>query len=253
MEELRFLLYPLPLALIIMLLAGVFALRGSRIAGAIVLVVFVGLWALSTGPVSQMLVADLENRYPAMTAATAPEADAVVVLGGGVIPNLPPRVSPELGHAGDRLRMGFDLYAAERAPRIITTGSVHLQGPTGQTQAAAMAELLQRWGVPEGDIVARGDSETTYGDAQTVRRFAEREELDTLLLVTSALHMRRSVAVFESQGLRVLPVPANFEGMPERPWVWTTWLPDAYSLRLSSRVWHEHLGLLHYRMRGYVD
>jgi uncharacterized SAM-binding protein YcdF (DUF218 family) len=253
MESLRFLLYPLPLALIIMLLAAIFAARGSRIAGAVLVAAFVGLWALATEPVSQALRADLENRYPAMTAASAPEADAIVVLGGGVIPNLPPRVTPELGHAGDRLRMGFDLYAAERAPRIITTGEAHFAGPTGQTQAAAMAELLRRWGVPEADIIIRGDAETTHGDALTVRRVAEREGLDTLLLVTTALHMRRSVAVFESQGLRVLPVPANFEGMPERPRRWTEWLPNAHALWISSRVWHEHLGLWHYRMRGYVE
>lgn len=253
MTVIQYLLYPLPLALILVLLGALLWARGWRVGGVLLFAALAGLWALATEPVSQALRAQLENRYPAVAADEAPAADAIVVLGGGVAPALAPRVSPELRHAGDRLRMGFDLWAAGRAARIITTGGPHRAAPDGQTQAAAMAELLMRWGVPEADIIVRGDSATTYEDALTVRRVVEREGFDQVLLVTSALHMRRAQAVFDSQGVHVLPVPANFEGLHERPRHWSDWLPGAEALWISSRVWHEHAGLLYYRMRGRVE
>lgn len=253
MEELRLLLYPLPLGLIAILLGSVFMARGSRLGGFFWLIGVAGVWLLATEPVSHQLRSQLENQYPAIAAESVPRADAIVVLGGGVVPAMPPRLTAELGHAGDRLRMGFDLYRAERAPVMITTGDSLRAGPAGQSEAAAAAERLAAWGVPGADITTLSDSTTTREDALTVRRHAEREGLGRLILVTSALHMPRSMAVFEAEGLDVIPVPANFESRPEQPGHWSDWLPRARNLWLSTRVWHEHLGMLHYRQRGWVD
>lgn len=253
MEELRILLYPLPLGLLAILFGAIFMSRGSRLGALFWFVGVVGLWLLATEPVSQHLRGSLENQYPAIAAQSVPTADAIVVLGGGVVPAMAPRLNAELGHAGDRLRMGFDLYQAERAPRLITTGDTLRADRHGQSEAAAGAEVLMGWGVPEDDIVVRADSTSTHEDARTVRRHVDREGLGRLILVTSALHMPRSVAVFEAEGLDVIPVPANFESRPEQPSHWSDWLPRASNLWLSTRVWHEYLAMLHYRHRGWVD
>lgn len=253
MEELRVLLYPLPLAIIVILLGAFFMARGSRAGTIFVFAALIGLWILATEPVSQYLRSQLENQYPAVAAESVPEVDAIVILGGGVVSAMPPRVTPELGHAGDRVRMGFELYQAGRAPLIVTTGGAHRADAIGQSEAEATAALLQSWGVPEDDIVVRGESHSTYEDALAVRRVVELRDIDRVLLVTSAMHMPRSVGVFTGRGINVVPVPANFEGRPDQPGQWTDWIPSAEPLWISTRAWHEYLGTLHYRMRGWVE
>ena len=72
-----------------------------------------------------------------------------------------------------------------------------------------------------------------------------------VLLVTSAFHMRRAQALFEREGLTVLPFPVDFQA--RGAWggsIWRDpllWLPQARSLEDSSRALRELLGRAVYR------
>jgi uncharacterized SAM-binding protein YcdF (DUF218 family) len=61
-----------------------------------------------------------------------------------------------------------------------------------------------------------------------------------ILLVTSALHMRRAAALFESQGFLVTPAPTDHEARTRFSTV--DWLPDAEALDGSARAFKEILG-----------
>ena len=242
MSALNVLIYPLPVALVLLLLGFVLRARAPRVGLVLITVAVAGLWPLATEPVSHHLRAQLEGQHAPLAPTEAPSADAIVILGGGTVPTIPPRLTPGLGHAGDRVRMGYELHAAGRAPLVITTGGAHREDPMGQSEAAAAAELLERWGVPRNAIVARGNSETTREDALTVRSAIEGVPVERLLLVTSAMHMPRAVALFEHLNMEVIPAPANFELRETRPLHWSDWVPSARSLWLSTRVWHEYVG-----------
>jgi uncharacterized SAM-binding protein YcdF (DUF218 family) len=55
------------------------------------------LWLWSTPAFSDWIRAGLEQRYPPSTLDGLPEADAIVVLGGGTEPAAPPeRLDPNL-------------------------------------------------------------------------------------------------------------------------------------------------------------
>ena len=56
--------------------------RRPRLARALLLVVCAGLWMLST-PVVARLLTEAAQRYPALDLRTAPQAEAIVILGGG--------------------------------------------------------------------------------------------------------------------------------------------------------------------------
>ena len=58
---------------------------------------------------SRQLIWGLEEQAAALTPQAIPNADAIVVLGGGLKPALPPRRGVEVSEGGDRLLTGVRL------------------------------------------------------------------------------------------------------------------------------------------------
>jgi uncharacterized SAM-binding protein YcdF (DUF218 family) len=122
-----------------------------------------------------------------------------------------------------------------------------------------MAELLRALGVPEDAIVLEERSRTTWENGVEARRILAERGVTRVLLVTSAMHMPRSVGVFRAQGIEVVPAPTDFrivDLMPatslnarlRRALAWT--VPSASTLELSSTVIHEWLGIIAYWLEG---
>lgn len=244
--------YPLPLGLVVIAAGGLLLWNQRRIVGAVLVGIGVaGLYGLSTPALSDALAGRLEQRYGPVPVAELPTADAVVVLGGGVLPPAWPRTGPDLGAAADRLWHGAAVHRAGRAPLVITTGARPYANP-GASAAESAREVLVRLGVPADAVVLREDSTSTREDALAVRDELERRELDGILLVTSALHMRRALAAFRAVDVRAWPAPTDHETVqPVRRDVWS-WLPYHWAFARSNRAWHEYVGLLYYRLRGWA-
>ena len=71
-----------------------------------------------------------------------------------------------------------------------------------------------------------------------------------IALVTSDVHMRRSLATFRAVGIDGIPaiVPHPAYGLP-----WGKWLVPSYSgLSLTSDVVHELCGIPYYWLRGWL-
>ena len=181
----------------------------------------------------------LENPYPAHPASTYPVADAVVVLGGGD--------PPDFGHGSrneQRTRAGFalELFRQARAPIVLTSG--------GAGEAAEMAQQLQQQGVPERALLVEPDSATTHQNATYSAQLLDRANVHRILLVTSTVPMRRAAACFEHLGFDVIPAPAfdvNQVPAPE-----PAWRPQRPVLLKSQRYLHEYIGMMVYKMRGWI-
>jgi uncharacterized SAM-binding protein YcdF (DUF218 family) len=76
------------------------------------------------------------------------------------------------------------------------------------------------------------------------------EHLHRILLVTSTVPMRRAAACFERQGFEVIPAP-SLDGN-EEPVGPPAWRPQSEELFRSSRYLHEYLGMLFYKLRGWI-
>jgi uncharacterized SAM-binding protein YcdF (DUF218 family) len=70
--------------------------------------------------VANALARSLEWQYSPPT--DIPAADAIVVLGGGTEPAIPPRRSVEINSAGDRVFAAAQLYRDGKAPVLILSG-----------------------------------------------------------------------------------------------------------------------------------
>src|SRR5690606_12821560 len=92
---------------------------------------------------------------------------------------------------------------------VVSGGFIDFFGST-VPEAEAMKELLMALGVAEEDIVLEGRARNTYENAIYVREIAEEQGFNEILLVMSALHMPRSLAIFEKQNFAVIPAPVDF-------------------------------------------
>jgi uncharacterized SAM-binding protein YcdF (DUF218 family) len=104
------------------------------------------------------------------------------------------------------------LYKAGKAPLVIVSSGAFPRHKKGLPEALAMQQLLSEWGVPQAAIVNETDSQNTFDNAVFTSRILDQRGLKTILLVTSALHMRRALAVFLSLGINAIPVATDCAG-----------------------------------------
>jgi len=96
--------------------------------------------------------------------------------------------------------------------------------------------------VPDSAMVLETESRNTTENARFTADILQERGIQRILLVTSALHMPRSVALFERQGLEVIPAATDHEVRPEP--VWRQWMPSTDALDGSGRAIKEIVGKL---------
>ncbi len=243
---------PLGIAIILLFIA-LFATRRLQLGRAAVAAAIVLLWAFSTRLVSQALLHVLESKVPGYTVENAPREPAIIVLGGFMHPPTATHRHGELAEAGDRLLHGFELYRAGKSPLIlITGGDVPMFGSGIATESEAARTILEEWGVPEPAIMVETRSKNTEENARFSRDLLAARNIHSALLVTSAAHMPRAVAVFRKAGLEVFPSPTDFQTGWPTPDLPFEFLPEPDALSNSANALKEYIGLFVYRLRGWA-
>jgi uncharacterized SAM-binding protein YcdF (DUF218 family) len=198
----------------------------------------------------------LESRY--QSPDLIPHADCVLVLGGGILSRIPPRSTVEVNEAGNRVLYAAHLYREGKAPLIICTGA----SPSGRlgerSEAADMAELLIMLGVPDEAIVTETKARNTHEHALNLCQFFATQHIKRVLLVTSAMHMPRSMAVFRRfcPEIEFVAAPTDFRSAGRVLVGWydafRAFIPTPRSLLDCSDAFHEYFGLAYYRLRGWL-
>ncbi len=249
--------YPLGLACVLMVVALVTLWKRPRwAAGVIALALFV-LLVGSNGWISRSLVRSLEWQN---LGGELPNAEAIVVLGGATKPAILPRPGVDLSEEGDRVLYAAQLYQQNKSPLVIVSGGRISWRGRGGSEAADMATILSQMGVPASAIIQEPDSFNTYENAVNVRKILENRGIRQVLLVTSAMHMPRSLLIFKHQGIAAIPAPTDFlvtkndlqelQSSPQA--ILLNLLPDAERLQQFTRALKEYVGLLVYRLRGWL-
>jgi len=182
-----------------------------EVTGVILLLALVCLWLGGNDVLTKRLVHSLEKQY--IDAPRLEKADAIVILGGCTQPLVYPRVWPEVNDAGDRIFHAARIYKAGWAPVIITSGGQTApprSKPTPPTESETMAALLTEIGVPREAIIEESQSLNTYQNVTNVHEILEQRGWHRLVVVTSAIHMPRAMAIFAKQGIAAIPAPTDF-------------------------------------------
>jgi uncharacterized SAM-binding protein YcdF (DUF218 family) len=253
------LFYPLGLSCLLLLLA--LLLRRHKGWRNTLLIIALGiLWLAGNRWVAIPLARSLEWQY--LPAKEIPQTDVIVVLGGATESKDYPRPTVEVNSAGDRVLYAARLYKEGKAAHLLLSGgSIDWLETRSTSPAAEMADILELADIPKDALWLDNQSRNTYENALYSRQILEPKGIKRILLVTSAMHMPRAVALFKHQGFDVVPAPTDFT-VTDSVWQDLThgdiagqivnFFPSSSSLSLTTNVIKEYLGMLIYRLRGWM-
>jgi uncharacterized SAM-binding protein YcdF (DUF218 family) len=250
------LLFPLGFIGLMIVIALITLWRRPRWAAGS-LAIALGVLLLSSNTyTSEALLRSLEWRY---IPEDLPNAEAIVVLGGAVRAQEYPRPWVDVLEEGDRPLHGAQLYLQGKAPLVILSGGrIDWFGPRG-AEADDMAEIMAAMGVPRTAMVLERTSINTYENAVNVKQILDQRGINQVLLVTSAVHMPRSLAIFKKQGIDAIPAPTDFlASSPEisRQQNYQAAIirsmPEAHNLLHVTRVIREYIGIVVYWLKGWL-
>lgn len=195
--------------------------------------------------VPDALLRPLENRYPVPAAGVINRHVGIIVLGGAT--NHPDSFVAHgqvpLGEAAERMTVPVGLLQQHPKMELLFSGGEGRLVTTGVTESELARAFYQEQGVNMAQVKLEDGSRNTRENAQQVAKLLGDRCKSPWLLVTSAWHMRRSMAEFEAVGCNVTPYPVDFRTGD------TTSLSE-YSMAHSLLRWqvalHEWLGLLVY-------
>jgi len=219
-----------------------------------------GRWLLFVGvllfyivgitPTGDALLRPLELRYVLLRDGEGHAYDAVVVLSGGIKGQPQTGATTILGtHSLDRLICGMRLVRKGAAPILVLSGGGGNPFGPAQPVADTMREFAIEFGIPPSAILTEGRSRTTFENALEVRRMLPNTH--RIVLVTDALHLPRSTAVFRKQGFDVAPYPCTYltSGGSGDPLVF---LPCSDGFDHVRTAIHEYVGIAASRAMGYL-
>ena len=130
---------------------------------------------------------------------------------------------------------------------IFTGGRIKETDPF--TIAGQMAKLAEIWGVDRDSIITEEESRDTKDH---VRFLKEMIGQDSFVIVTSASHMPRSMAMFEAAGLNPVAAPTEFRSLGKIRFSLKWFLPKVGQLQKSETVIYEYMGLTWAKLRGQI-
>lgn len=184
-----------------------------------------------------------------------PPANTAFVMGG--ILNVEEHLGQfDLTDNVDRALLPLYLMRAGKLKQMVISGGRNDKNHPHFNNYQLYKEYLGNLGFDTTHIYVETQARNSYENALLGKAYMQERGLlqEPILLVTSAVHMRRSVACFKKQGVAVIPVctdsalpnPAYAQGLSFYIW------PQTQSLHDWSNLLKEMVGLLVYKMLGYA-
>ncbi|CAD5282171.1 MULTISPECIES: YdcF family protein [unclassified Imperialibacter] len=217
-----------------------------RLTGLSLLVFF-------TNPAISNLAMKLWEVNPVLISSLPDHAAVGVVLTGVTNPMQEPKDRVHFNKGADRIIHAIQLYHEGKIDNILITGGsgslLHqeVSESEGLKQTALMA------GVSPGHLFVEGDSRNTRENALYSAELIKKNwPGKPFLLITSAFHMRRSLACFRKVELQ----PDAFStDLYSGPWEWSPLdliIPSSNSLRIWEVLIREWVGIISYKVAGYI-
>lgn len=192
---------------------GIMAFQRRQKAIAFFLAVVWLLFSLAgNGTVSSQLMAQLESEYVSIKPTEMEPFDAIVVLGGGT--SMAANNEPRTNGSGGRIVVAAQMYHQGLTKKIICGGGKIKSLTREELGAGAQAIwVLSKLGVPEDTIQLIDSGENTTSELKAVADVLE-PGTTRLGMLSSAWHLPRCMRIARNNGLKVIPIPADFRSSP---------------------------------------
>jgi len=218
-------------------------------ARKLLFVTLCGIFIFHNGLIGHWLRYPLEASYrPLLNPHDSEPYDAIIVLSSTSIPAGGLAPFPTIDeHMFRRLDEAWRLYKIRPKPIVVSGGHVNPFTPDRDENKIARDYLL-RWGVPQQHVLGETKSRDTFESALEVAKLLKQRGWKRYLLVTSAVHMPRSMLAFSTKAPEPTPAPGDFTS---REWKLSPFdfAPTVSAARHIALTLHEYVGLVNYYWR----
>ena len=243
--------FPLPIIFFLLLL-GLYLLwftKKQKLGKVLATVSIFVLLIISYGPIPDALLAPLESKYKVLSTENINQSiKYVVVLGGGHTsdPNLP--LTSQLTQASlIRLIEGIRIHRKISDSKLVLTGGKGNNNPVAT--ATTMAELAIELGVNKENIITKTEPKDTKDEANIINGTVGN---DTFILVTTASHMPRAMALFKKLGMTPTPAPTEHYVSETQGVSSGSFFPHSFNIHKTETTVYEYLGTLWGKLRGQI-
>lgn len=245
------LLYPLSLCMVLLIIGLIMLLftKRQRAGKAVLSIGVILLMAFSYHGLPEYVLKPLEYRYPPLlNAETASGTKWVVVFGGGGSYDPKRPATAQLASASLlRLAEGIRVHKALAGSKLVLSGGA-VFSPV--SEALLMANAALALGVEKNSIILESESNDTENQAMLIKKITGNEPF---VLVTTASHMPRSMALCQKLAMQPIPAPTDYLVAEEptglRP---RAFFPEINHLEMAERAFHEYMGLAWARIMGRI-
>jgi len=196
-------------ALLVLVLAAIFAKSRPTLARRLLRTTVVLLLLVTFVPVGQWLNSPLERRFPELT-HLPDKIDGIVVLGGAVeVSSTIGRAYLELNGSAERMTVSADVARRRPEARLVYSGYKGRLIDVSD-EIPDIVDFYVRNGVERSRIILEDGSRNTYENALFTKELVDPAPDETWLLITSAGHMPRAFGIFQKLGWSVIPMPVDF-------------------------------------------
>ncbi len=220
---------------------------GRRLMGVVAGVAVI----ISTLPLGTWLIAPLESRFPQVREIPASVVGAITL--GGAVNQFMTAARDQTALSGGAERLTEFVAIARRRPelRLVYTGGSGSLTRQDLKETVVARRLFGEIGLDPARVIYEDQSRNTYENAVMTHALIRPKPDDTWILVTSAMHMPRSVGVFRKAGWKVLPYPVDYQTDGNGEYRYFNGIANGLG-KLSSAI-REWVGLIGYRAMGRTD
>ncbi|MCF3479852.1 YdcF family protein [Stenotrophomonas maltophilia] len=230
----------LTLTLLLLLSCSVLVLKRRLRSAALLATLPLAIAASASPPITQWLLDRAQDTPPVTEHALRPRT--VIVLLGAAIDHDAHGPRPGLAGYSRLMRAAQRYHECKRTREVCTvlaSGGVTANGDVAE--ADVYARELMALGVPTEHIVRERTSANTWQNARNSSAIIGHDS-SRVVLVTSGLHLTRSLIYFRHFGVVA-------EGLPsDRLRATRGWLPSTFNLLLVEVILHERIGVLRYHL-----
>ena len=203
-------------------------------------------YVLSTSVFSNFIMKEVEGKYYYPNLKGVTKADAIVVLSGMMrINEFENNHILEWGDI-DRFFKAIELYFSKKSDTIIFTGGKSPYNITKISEGDVLKQYAINFGVKMDDILVTKEVLNTSEESIAVKNLIGIKK--SIILVTSAFHMKRAKSIFEKEGFKVIPYKVDYKTPPNLSMNFIDFLPSSIGLRRTEIALRELLGRLYYSL-----
>jgi len=140
------------------------------------------------------------------------------------------------------------------SPEMREIGMIFKLVAKNQKESDRMTDFLIEFGVNKNSVLSENKSRNTRENAVFSKKIMDEYEIKSIVLVTSNIHMKRSIKVFEKLNYKVFPYNSQIFRIPKKnsefdPFIF---FPNVENLFISSQIIYEYFALLLYKIFGWI-